>query len=128
MIKFVFQNKLLQTSKDIESLPLEANIHLKLGLFSGQDCDICGIASAALYCSDCNQFFCSECCGRVYHHPKRISHNPSTCAIDTSTNKSTERLSQTSTNAMDDDNFCSQADISFHDCNVDCHISRENLV
>ena len=112
MIKLFFKNKQIQTSKDIDKLPSEANIHLKLYLFGGQDCDICGVDNAILYCSDCNQFFCSECCDRVHSHPKCTSHNPSPTDKG---NDSTENLSQTSSNATDDDNFCSQADISFHD-------------
>ena len=112
VIKLFFKNKQIQTSKDIDKLPSEANIHLKLYLFGGQDCDICGVDNAILYCSDCNQFFCSECCDRVHSHPKHTSHNPSPTDKG---NDATENLSQTSSNATDDDNFCSQADISFHD-------------
>ena len=112
MIKLLFRNKQIQANKDIDMLPSEANIYLKLDLFGGQDYDICGINNATMYCSDCNHFFCSECCDRVHRHPKRTTHNPS--PIDKG-NNSTEILSQTSSIATDDDNFCSQANISFHD-------------
>ena len=113
MIKLLFRNVQIQTNKDIEILPSEANIHLKLDLFGngGQECDTCGINNATMYCSDCNQFFCSECYDRVHRHPKRTSHNPSPTDKG---NDSTEILSQASSNCSDD-NFCSQANISFHD-------------
>ena len=112
MIKLFFKNKQIQTSKDIDKLPSEANIHLKLYLFGGQDCDICGVDNAILYCSDCNQFFCSECFEFTVTQNVLTSHNPSPTDKG---NDSTENPIQTSSNATDDDNFCSQADISFHD-------------
>ena len=111
MIKLLFRNIQIQTNEDIEILPSEANVHLKLDLFGGQECDTCGINNATMYCSDCNQFFCSECCDRVHRHPKHTSHNPSPTDKG---NDSTEILSQASSNCSDD-NFCSQANISFHD-------------
>lgn len=111
-IKLIFRNVRIQTKKDIEMLPSQANIHLKLALFGGQDCDICGINNATMHCTDCNQYFCSECCDRVHSHPKRTNHSPSSTD---KANSSTEILSQTSSNGTDDDTFCSQANISFHD-------------
>ena len=105
VLKFLYQNKQIKTNGDIESLPMECNIHLKLGLFGGQECDVCGSTSATMYCSDCDQLFCVECCCRVHSHPKRTSHHPSTIGASNSTN--TENLSQagSTSEATEDDIF-----------------------
>lgn len=68
VIKFLYQNKQIRTNDDIDSLPMECNIHLKLGLFGGQECDMCGSTDATMYCGDCNQLFCVDCCSRVHSH------------------------------------------------------------
>ena len=112
VVNFLHQNKQIRTNGDIERLPMECNIHLKLGLFGGQECDMCGSASATMYCGDCDQHFCVECCSRVHSHPKRMSHQPSATGANSS-----ENLSQVSSasEVTEDDIFCSQSNISFHD-------------
>jgi len=110
MTKFLFQNKLIQMDHDIASLPSEANIHLKVDLVGGQNCELC-FTTATMYCSECKQYFCTECCDRFHSHPRRNNHSPT--ATDTS-QYSTESLSQASS-ATDDGKFCCHSDISFQD-------------
>ena len=49
VIKLFFKNKQIQTSKDIDKLPSEANIHLKLYLFGGRT--VTYVASIMLFCT-----------------------------------------------------------------------------
>lgn len=123
-VKFLYRNKLISTSDDVERLPLECNIHLQLGLSGGPECDLCGITSATMYCDKCNQLFCPECCSRFHSHPKRMSHHPS--ATD-ATNNISDNLSQASSTseATENDTFCSQSNISFHDAMLIAKFSRK---
>ena len=117
-IRLLYRNRQISTSGDVELLPSECNIHLQLGLSGGQECDMCGITSATMYCGDCDQLFCIECCSRVHSHPKRMSHHPSRSAIESdASNNTTDNLSQASSNseATENDSFCSQSNVSFHD-------------
>ena len=67
-----------------------------------------------MFYDKCNQVFYPECCSRFHSHPKRTSHHPS--AIDAANNTS-DNLSQanSTSEATDNDTFCSQSNISFHD-------------
>ena len=113
LMKFVFQCKQIQTSDDFSSLPSGANVHLKLGLLGGHNCDLC-FASATMHCHACNQFFCSQCCERFHTHPKRNSHTPN--ELGTNLSSPPTCSNQSSSHDSDDDaSFASNSDVSLHD-------------
>lgn len=56
LMKFMYQNKQVQTRDSLISLPSGANLHLKLALLGGHNCDMC-FASATMHCEACDQFF-----------------------------------------------------------------------
>ena len=75
--QLLYGNKLIQSSSDIERLPNEATITLKLKLLGGGNCDICYSNSVLHVCDECDQMLCTECNDRVRQHPKRTLHKTS---------------------------------------------------
>ena len=75
--QLLYGNKLIQSSSDVERLPNEAAITLKLKLLGGGNCDICYSNSVLHVCDECDQMLCTECNDRVHQHPKRMHHKTS---------------------------------------------------
>ena len=75
--QLLYGNKLIQSSSDVERLPNEATITLKLKLLGGGNCDICYSNSVLHVCDECDQTLCTECNDRVDQHPKRTLHKTS---------------------------------------------------
>ena len=70
----LYGTKLLQSQSDLQDLPDEATVSLKLKVVGGGNCDICYSAGLLYECAECDQLLCTECKDRVHRHPKRAHH------------------------------------------------------